>query len=125
MFNHIAIAGLGLIGGSLARDIRKLGLAATITGFGRNPERLKKACEMGLIDAWHTDFTQGIAQADLVIVGTPVRLIPQQILEMLPHVKQGAVITDVGSVKTAIIEQIEPAYAAWRFFYRRTSYCRH
>ncbi len=84
MFNHIAISGLGLIGGSLARDIRKLGLAETITGFGRNPERLKKACDMGLIDAWHTDFTQGIAQADLIIIGTPVRLIPQQVLTCCP-----------------------------------------
>ncbi len=71
---------------------------------------------MGLIDAWHTDFTQGIAQADLIIIGTPVRLIPQQVLEMLPHVKQGAVITDVGSVKTAIVEQIEPAMPPGVFF---------
>ena len=116
MFKHIAIAGLGLIGGSLARDIRRLGLAATITGFGRSPERLKKALEMGIIDAWHTDYSQGIAQADLIIVGTPVSLITQQILEMLPHVKQGAVITDVGSVKTAIIEQVEPMMPQGVFF---------
>jgi len=116
IFNHIAIAGLGLICGSLARDIRELGLAATVTGFGRNPERLKKACDMGLIDSWHTGFTQGIAQADLIIIGTPVRLIPQQVLEMLPYVKQGAVITDVGSVKTAIVEQIEPAMPTGVFF---------
>jgi len=107
-FQHIAICGLGLIGGSLARDIKKLGLAETITGFGRNPERLKKAADMGLIDAWSTDFSDGISQADLIIIGTPVRLIPQQILSLLPHVKQGAVITDVGSVKTAIIQQVEP-----------------
>lgn len=108
VFPHIAICGLGLIGGSLARDIRKLGLAETITGFGRSPERLKKATGMGLIDAWHTDFSQGIQQADMIIVGTPVRLIPDQIVSMLPHVQQGAVITDVGSVKTAIIKQVEP-----------------
>ena len=116
MFNHIAIAGLGLIGASLARDIRRLGLAATITGFGRNPERLKKALELGIIDAWHTGYSQGIAQADLVIVGTPVRLIPQQILDMLPHVKPGALITDVGSVKSAIIEQVEPNVPPGIFF---------
>lgn len=116
MFNHIAIAGLGLIGGSLARDIRGLGLASTITGFGRNPQRLKKACELGLIDSWHTDFTHGLAQADLIIIGTPVRLIPQQVFEMLPHVKQGAVITDVGSVKTTIVEQIEPKMPPGVFF---------
>ena len=116
MFNHIAIAGLGLIGGSLARDIRQLGLAATITGFGRNPERLKKAREIGLIDAWHTDSAQGIAQADLIIIGTPVRRIPQQILEILPHVQQGAIITDVGSVKTAIVEQVEQRIPPSVFF---------
>lgn len=116
MFNHIAIAGLGLIGGSLARDIRQLGLAPIITGFGRNPERLKKACAIGLIDAWHTDSAQGIAQADFIIIGTPVRRIPQQILEILPHVQQGAVITDVGSVKTAIVEQVEQKLPPGVFF---------
>jgi prephenate dehydrogenase len=116
MFNHIAITGLGLIGGSLARDIRELGLASTITGFGRNPVRLKKACTMGLIDAWQTDFAPGIAQADLIIIGTPVRLIPQQAFDMLPHIKQGAVITDVGSVKTAIVEKIEPKMPPGVFF---------
>jgi prephenate dehydrogenase len=116
MFNHIAISGLGLIGGSLARDIRQLGLAETITGFGRNPDRLKKACKMGIIDAWETDFARGIAQADLIIIGTPVLMIPQQVLEMLPHVSQGAIITDVGSVKTAIVEQIEPALPPGVFF---------
>lgn len=116
MFNHIAIAGLGLIGGSLARDIRQLGLAATITGFGRNPERLKKAYEIGLIDAWHTNPARHIAQADLIIIGTPVRRIPQQILEILPHVQQGALITDVGSVKTAIVEQVEQKLPPGVFF---------
>ena len=115
-YSHIAICGLGLIGGSLARDIRKLGLAETITGFGRSPERLTEAARMGLIDAWSTEFSEGLQQADLIIVGTPVRLIPQQILSLLPHVKQGAIITDVGSVKTAIMEQVEPHMPAGVFF---------
>lgn len=108
VFHHIAICGLGLIGGSIARDIKKRGLAETVTGLGRSPERLKKAADMGLIDAWHTDPADGIPQADLIVIGTPVSLIPGLILKLLPHAKQGAIITDVGSVKTAIIEQVEP-----------------
>ena len=106
-FPNIAICGLGLIGGSLARDIRRLGLAGSITGFGRSAERLEKAAGMGLIDSWHTDFSEGIPAADLIVIGTPVRLIPQQIMALLPYAKQGAIITDVGSVKTAILEQVE------------------
>ncbi len=71
MFNHIAIVGLGLIGGSLARDIRRLGLAATITGFGRNPERLKKACDMGIIDTWHTEYNRALHRLTLLSSAPP------------------------------------------------------
>ncbi len=107
LFNHIAIVGVGLIGGSLARVIKREKLADTITGYGRDPERLEKARSSGLIDNYCIGFGQGLEDVDLVVIGTPVGTIVKQAVEIAPHLKPGSIITDVGSVKGKIISEIE------------------
>lgn len=71
---------------------------------------------MGLIDAFNTGYDQSFSGADLIIVATPVKIIASHICEMLPHVKPGAIVTDVGSVKAAVVEQIEPHVPQGVFF---------
>lgn len=112
IFKHIAIAGLGLIGGSIARDIKDKGLADTVTGYGRSPERMKKAMALGLIDEYFVGYEEGLDAADLVIIGTPVRMITQTAKDMAPHLKPGTTLTDVGSVKAEIVAALEPLMPA-------------
>ena len=103
-FNHVAIVGVGLIGGSIAKTLRVRKLADRITGFGRNRNRMRLACEMGIVDAGY-DCYDALADADLVIVGTPVCAIDDTIERLAPCLRPGTVVTDVGSVKLAIVEQ--------------------
>jgi prephenate dehydrogenase len=107
-FNHIAIVGLGLIGGSLARAIKKKNLAGKIIGYGRSCKRMEKAYALGLVDEYFVGFEKGFEDVDLVIICTPVRSIAPIVHEVLPFIKPGTIITDVGSVKGPIIKEIEP-----------------
>jgi prephenate dehydrogenase len=107
LFNHIAIVGLGLIGGSLARVVRNKKLAQRVTAFGRNQERLQKAQELGLVDGYQTGFDSGFEDVDLVVIATPVGTIVELARALAPHLKPGTIITDVGSVKAAIVAALD------------------
>jgi len=107
LFNHIAIVGLGLIGGSLAQVVRKKKLAKRVTAFGRNPERLQKAQQLGLVDGYQVGFASGFKEVDLVVIATPAGSIVELTRAIAPHLKPGTIITDVGSVKAAIVAALE------------------
>ncbi len=115
-FKNIAIAGLGLIGGSLALSIKENKLAETVTGFGRSRERIKKAFDMGIIDNFFTEFEEGLENADMVIIGTPVRTITSIAEEIIPHLQPGTILSDVGSVKTPVVRSIESTVREDVFF---------
>ena len=78
-----------------------------ITGIGRTLGNLQKAKELGAVDEYTIDITEGVRNADLVVVATPVGAITQIIEKMLPYLKKESIITDVGSVKGPIIEKVE------------------
>lgn len=107
MFSNVAIIGVGLIGGSLGMVLRARKLATTVTGVGRHAEKLERARALGAIDRYTTDFAAGVAAADLVVLAVPVGQIIPVLSAIAPHVPPGAVITDVGSVKTEIVTQAE------------------
>jgi prephenate dehydrogenase len=107
LFNHIAIVGLGLIGGSLARVVRNKKLAQRVTAFGRNPERLQKAQQLGLVDGYQTGFDSGFEDVDLVVMATPAGTIVELARAIAPRLKPGTIITDVGSVKAAIVAALD------------------
>jgi len=107
VFNKAAIIGVGLIGGSLALAAREKGLFNHIIGIGRTPDNIRKAKELGVIDDYTVDLTQGVKDADLVIIATPVGTIVSLIEKMLPYLKKGAIITDVGSVKEEITNRVD------------------
>ncbi|HCJ67398.1 MAG TPA: prephenate dehydrogenase/arogenate dehydrogenase family protein, partial [Elusimicrobia bacterium] len=104
----VAITGVGLIGGSIGLAIKAVeGVRCKVTGIGRNKNKLIKAKKLGAIDDYTTDFKEGVKEADLVIIATPVGTIASIIEKILPHLKPGAIITDVGSVKAPIVSAIE------------------
>ncbi len=107
-FDKVTIVGVGLIGGSLAITLREKGMAGTITGVGRGMENLKTARRLGVVDSFTTDICDGVEGTDLVVMAVPVRKIAPLVERILPSLKPGTILTDVGSVKGAIIRDVEP-----------------
>jgi prephenate dehydrogenase len=106
-FLQIAIIGVGLLGGSLARVCKKKKLVNTVIGFGRHSEKLKKAQELGIIDSYATDLQTAVEHADLVVLCTPVSKLGPLAGEMAPFLKPGCIVTDVGSVKKTVVGDIQ------------------
>ncbi len=98
--NNVAILGLGLIGGSLARALRESGFAAGVTGFGHREPSLRRGLELGVIDDFTLDLDEVISRADILVICTPTLIAETLLAEILPRVGQdGPVITDAASVK--------------------------
>ncbi len=115
-FNKVTIIGVGLIGGSLAISLREAGICNNIVGVGRGVENLKTAVRLGIVDSYTTDSVQGVEDADLVVVAVPVLSTTAVIKGLLPGLKKGAIVTDVGSVKEAIIEDNKDVWPEGVFF---------
>ncbi|WP_202299147.1 prephenate/arogenate dehydrogenase family protein [Mesorhizobium sp. 131-2-1] len=108
MFEKIALVGIGLIGSSLARVIRREGLARHVAIATRSPATLARAEELGLGDSYTTDAREAVRDADLVIVSVPVGSSGEVAEEIAPALKKGAILTDVGSTKASVIAQMQP-----------------
>ena len=106
-FKQVAIIGVGLIGGSLGMILKRDGLADAVVGVGRRIENLKTAVELGAIDRYVSDAKDGVRDADLVILATPVDTYERHLKEWGACLKPGAIVSDVGSVKGALVEQVE------------------
>jgi cyclohexadieny/prephenate dehydrogenase len=108
MFEKVAVLGLGLIGSSLCHAMRKKGLAQSIVGHAKSEETRKIALEIGLVDAVYATAAEAVQGADLVIMCVPVGACGPLTAEIGPHLMQGAILTDVGSVKGAIVRDCGP-----------------
>ena len=108
MFEKIALLGLGLIGSSLAHAIRRGNLANHIAGHAKSNATRQKAMEIGLVDAVHLDAADAVADSDLVILCVPVGACGSLAQHIAASLKPGAIITDVGSVKAAIMRDVGP-----------------
>jgi prephenate dehydrogenase len=106
-FKKTTIIGLGLIGGSLARALRRKGLTSEITGVGRGIENLETGISLGIIDNYSTDPIKGIKDADVVILATPVATIVDILKKICAYLNDDTIVSDVGSVKGSIIKKIE------------------
>lgn len=95
---RIAIAGVGLIGGSLARALKAAGATREIIGFSRHAESLREALDLGVIDRGETDAA-AVGPVDILVLATPVRAMPAVMRGFAPYLGAEAVVTDVGSVK--------------------------
>ena len=102
MIKKITIIGVGLIGGSLAKAIKKNNLAEVVFGFGRNLSRLEIAQKSNIIDQYSIDISEALDGASIVVIATPVGTFESILRELKPYITEGMIITDVGSTKTGI-----------------------
>jgi len=114
-FERAAIVGVGLIGGSLALAARAAGLIGEVFGLGRSAANLDVARQRGIIDHAVQD-PAAIGPVDLVVLAVPVRSTARMAAALLPHLRPGTVVTDVGSVKGEVVAQCEAALPADRPF---------
>jgi cyclohexadieny/prephenate dehydrogenase len=108
LFQRVAIIGVGLIGSSMARAMRKHGLAGEIVGCARSAETRAKVLELGLATRCEADPAAAVAGADLVVLATPVGAYEAVARAMEPALAPDAIVTDVGSVKQAVIRDVGP-----------------
>jgi cyclohexadieny/prephenate dehydrogenase len=107
-FVKVALIGLGLIGSSLSHVMRREGLAAGISGHARSAQTRARAMELGLCDEMHETAAAAVAGADLVILCVPVGACGAVAAEIGPHLAPGTIVTDVGSVKAAVMRDVGP-----------------
>ena len=108
IYDRVALIGLGLIAGSMAHAMRDGGLAREIAGHARSAETRRIAREIGLCDRIADSAAEAVAGADLVVLAVPVGAMGAVAAEIGPHLKPGATVTDVGSVKQAVINAVAP-----------------
>jgi cyclohexadieny/prephenate dehydrogenase len=106
LYRRVALIGIGLIGSSLAHVIRDRKLASEIMGYARSEATRLKAKELGLVDAVFPSASEAVAGADLVILCSPVGTYGAIAQEIASALKPGAILTDVGSVKGAVVRDV-------------------
>lgn len=116
LINRLAVVGVGLIGGSLARILREKGEVGEIVGIGRGAANLQRAVELGVIDRYEHDLKAGVADADMVFLATPVCTIADIVAEIAPALHAGAIVTDGGSVKEEITLRCEQLLSENTYF---------
>ena len=110
-FRKITIVGVGLLGGSIGLAVRRRRLAGEIAGYVRRAASVKDCEQAGAVDYAVTDLLAAVSQADLVILCTPLAQMPALAQQILPALKRGAIVTDVGSVKAEVVRELEPIIA--------------
>ena len=116
MFKKICIIGCGLIGSSIARAIRKQNLSVKIVSSNRSDSVNKKVIELKIVDDSNSDTKKMVEGSDLIIIATPLSSYEDVILKIKDSLKNGSILTDVGSVKENIISLIEknvPKNVSW------------
>lgn len=106
-FGTVAIIGVGLLGGSLGMALRARGLARRVVGIGRRRVALDQAAALGAVDDWTLDLRSGVAEAQLVVLATPVGVMPELARAAAEAMPQGAMMTDVGSTKALVVRRLE------------------
>jgi prephenate dehydrogenase len=104
MIKRLCIIGVGLIGGSLARALKAAGACGEVVGYGRNPEALQRALELGVIDRAESDIAAAAKGADVIVLGVPVGAMEAVLGELKPHLEPQTILTDVGSTKGSVVE---------------------
>jgi cyclohexadieny/prephenate dehydrogenase len=108
IFERVALIGIGLIGSSISHAIRRKGLAKEIVGSARTRSTLDTALRLGLIGKGYDSAAEAVAGADLVILSVPVGACGPIAAEIAPHLRPGAILTDVGSVKAQVVRDMAP-----------------
>ncbi len=108
VYERVALIGLGLIASSMYWAMQRAGLAGEVMGYARSAETRQTAREIGLCDRVCESMSEAVEGADLVMLCVPVGGMGQVAEEIAPHLKPGATVSDVGSVKRAVIRAVKP-----------------
>ncbi len=111
-WQKITLVGIGLLGGSLGLAIKQRRLAGTVEGFVRRSASVAECENLGVVDKARLDLASAVAGADLIVICTPIAQMRALAEEMLPALQRGALITDVGSVKGSVVQELEPRFAS-------------
>jgi prephenate dehydrogenase len=110
-WQKITLVGVGLLGGSLGLAVKQRRLAARIEGYVRRTASIAECDKLAVVDHATRDLARAVAEADLIILCTPLSQMRELAEKMLPALKPGAIVTDVGSVKGSVVEELEPLIA--------------
>ncbi|ABG32879.1 prephenate/arogenate dehydrogenase family protein [Roseobacter denitrificans] len=108
IYDRVALIGLGLIASSMFWAMKRKGLAGEVTGYARSDATRETARRIGLCDHVYDSAAEAVAGADLVVLCVPVGVMGQVAADIAPHLKPGATVTDVGSVKRDVIDSVGP-----------------
>ena len=108
LYNRVALIGLGLIASSMAHAMKAGGLAGEIVGYAKSPETRATALDIGLVNRVTETAAEAVQGADLVVLAVPVGAMGAIAAEIGPHLAPGCTVTDVGSVKQAVIDAVAP-----------------
>ncbi len=112
IYERVALIGLGLIAGSMARAMKRHDLAGEITGFARSAETRDTVRELGFCDRVTQTAGEAVAGADLVVLAVPMGAMEAVARDIAPHLAEGATLTDVGSVKAPVLRGVGPLLPA-------------
>ena len=110
VINKLCIIGVGLIGGSLARALRKAGVVKEVIGAGRDEAHLKRANELGVIDTFNTNLADAVIGADVIVLAVPLGAMQRVMTQIKGYLSDDAVLTDVGSAKTSVINDAQTVF---------------
>lgn len=116
MFRRVTIVGVGLMGGSLGLALKKHRLVKEVVGFSPRQESVELALKSGAIDIGEKDLVKAVRNSDLVVLAAPVDSIIKLMKSIRPHLKRGALVTDLGSTKVQILEASETLLSQPNFF---------
>jgi len=106
-WNRVSLVGVGLLGGSLGLALKRRRLARTVVGYVRRAASVAECRKAGAVDLATRDLAAAVAGADLVVLSTPIAQMRPLVERLLPSIKPGAVVTDVGSVKGSLVAELE------------------
>jgi prephenate dehydrogenase len=107
-WRKVTLLGVGLLGGSLGLAIKRHKLAARVVGYVRRPAVIPECRTRGVVDEATCDLAAAVKDADLLILCTPLAQMGDLVKRLLPALKPGAIVTDVGSVKASVVAEVEP-----------------
>ncbi|MEC9328436.1 MAG: prephenate dehydrogenase/arogenate dehydrogenase family protein, partial [Pseudomonadota bacterium] len=106
----LSIIGVGLIGGSLAKALKKADFVREVIGFGRSEANLRLALDQGVVDHWTLDLNEAVASADVIMLATPVAAADQLLPRISAVLRDNTIVTDAGSVKGSVIDAAVSAF---------------
>lgn len=107
-FRKVTLVGVGLLGGSLGLALRRRGLAGEVHGFVRRASSVAECLALGVVDRCSRNLSESVTDADLVVLCSPVGQMPELFREMSRHLSPDCLVTDVGSVKSGLVAEMEP-----------------